>query len=75
MYLNMVAIRLPVKNELNRFSDWAISKTEFEKYNIPYEKNMFKTTTARVVFRTSGEKTSMTSSLIEKISVFSLKIK
>ena len=39
------------------------------------EKNMFKMTTARTVLRISGEKASSISSLTEKISARSLKIK
>ena len=73
--MSIVVIKVPVKNELNRLTDGTIPRIKFDKYNIPYEKNMFKTTTARVVFRISGEKTSRISNRIEKILVFSLKIK
>jgi hypothetical protein len=73
--MNIVAIKLPVKKELNRLTEGTKSRIEFDKYSIPYEKNMFKMTTARTVLRISGEKASSISSLIEKISARSLKIK
>lgn len=73
--MSIVVIKVPVKNELNALPDGTISRMEFDKYNIPYEKNMFKTTTARIILRISCEKTSTTSSLTEKISARILKKK
>ena len=73
--MNIVAIKLPVKKELNRLTEGTKSRMEFDKYSIPYEKNMFKMTTPRTVLRISGEKASGISSLTEKISARSLKIK
>ena len=73
--MKIVAIRLPVKNELNRLNDGTIPKMKSERYSIPYEKNIFKITTKRISFKISGEKTSRMSTLIDKTSSLSLKIK
>jgi hypothetical protein len=73
--MNIVAISPPVKNELNRLNEGAIFKTKSDRYSIPYDRNIFSTTTTRMILKTSGLKTSRTSTLTEKISSLSLKIK
>ena len=52
----MIANKPLVKNELNRFCDVATPKIKFEKYNMPYDKNMFKITTKRTIPIKSREK-------------------
>ena len=71
----MVVIKLPVKKELNRLIDREISKIKFEKYNIPYEKNMFSITIPTISFKRSESKSCEKSLLSEKMSSLSLKIK
>ncbi len=53
--MNIVAIKLTVRKELDKFGIGEIFKIKSEKYSIPYEKNMFKTTMKMTVFNISGE--------------------
>lgn len=71
----MVANRLPDINELKRFPDGTMPKTKFERYNIPYDRNMFRITTKKINLSVSNEKALEISSLVFGISSLSLKIK
>jgi hypothetical protein len=70
-----LAIRFVVKNELNKFLEVTMFKIKSEKYNMPYDKNMFKITIKRIILIEFGENADRISSLAVEISPLSLKIK
>lgn len=73
-------------SELARYSEdkWNLTKEDksgnrfkikFERYNIPYEKKMFRTTTIRIYLNKSLEKTSKISLLISENEFLNLNMK
>lgn len=71
----IVARKLNGRNVLNALNEFTPFKMKSQKYNIPYEKNMFKQTITRTDFIISLENRLEISSVIEKSSLLSLKIK
>lgn len=71
----IVARKLNGRNVLNALNEFTPFKMKSQKYNIPYEINMFKQTITRTDFRISFENRLEISPVIEKSSVLSLKIK